>query len=237
MPIHYTSGEIMMNPHEAQALAQGCNAVGIMNTQLNSKFGKKYPLMVQEYEQLCESDPPQFQLGDAFLWRANDGTWVFNLAVHENEFYAMAEPDVIEKAFREMRRKADEAEITSIAMPPVGGGVGLLWWEEARQGLEKAFHDWEGKLFVYIKLPKPETPPEAKQQAEPKPVKKTDDESGGKSRSKSKSRRGGRRGGRRSKGSSSGGSSGSSSNRGRRGGRRSRRGNRNKQNQNQGDDS
>jgi len=154
MPIRYLAGDLFLNENEAKAFAQGCNIEGVMNTQISLAFRDRYPAMFLEYERRCLADPPELNLGDVFLWEARDGKWVFNLAVHENKFYKIASRKMLDRAFREMRRLADEHEIDSIAMPPIGAGMGALYWGKARSTLERAFRGWKGVLYVYVKQPR-----------------------------------------------------------------------------------
>ena len=48
-----------------------------------------------------------------------------------------------------MRQQADEAGITSIAMPRIGVGYGGLSWKKVRVIIEAVFEDWDGTLVVY----------------------------------------------------------------------------------------
>jgi O-acetyl-ADP-ribose deacetylase (regulator of RNase III) len=153
MPIHYTSGELFNDDQRVDAYAYGCNCEGVMNTQVAVIFRNRYPRMFEEYRQKCELDPPEFELGDVFLWRGTDNIWVFNLAVHENEFALIASRQFINKAFLAMRRQAEENDIQSIAMPPIGAGIGGLSWGKAQRVLEHAFKGWKGQLYVYVKQP------------------------------------------------------------------------------------
>ena len=48
-----------------------------------------------------------------------------------------------------MRKQAESAGITSIAMPRIGAGYGGLSWNEAKDVIERVFADWSGTLYVY----------------------------------------------------------------------------------------
>lgn len=151
MLIEYVAGDLFANQHHAKAFAIDCNTEGVMNTQMGIAFRQKYPLMYQEYLRRCEATPAELKLGDTFLWQGSDGTLIFNLAIHTSRFYTIAQNNIVENAFREMRKIADAESIASIAMPPLGGGMGNLNWDKSRRALERAFGKWQGKLFVYTK--------------------------------------------------------------------------------------
>lgn len=151
MLINYVAGDLFANENHAKAYAVDCNTEGVMNTQMGIAFRQKYPLMFQEYQRRCDAKPAELKLGEVFLWKGTDGTLIFNVAIQTNRFYSIAQMNIVENAFREMRKVADAEGITSIAMPPIGGGMGNLNWDKSRRALERAFGKWQGRLFVYMK--------------------------------------------------------------------------------------
>jgi len=112
-------------------------------------FKERYPQMYEEYRRCCKADPREFNPGDVFLWRADDRPHVFNLATQEDYWRAKATYAWVETALGEMRRQADEASITSIAMPRIGAGYGGLSWNKVKVVIERVFADWSGTLYVY----------------------------------------------------------------------------------------
>ena len=153
MPIQYLAGDLFSNPNSAKAFAIDANCDGVMNTVVSVQFRNRYPAMYDEYRRMCEADPREFNPGDVFLWQARDGMWVFNVATTEDQFLKLAGKKALERAFAEMRKQAEANNITSIAMPPVGGGVGGLYWGRTRRIIERAFKGWKGTLFIYVKQP------------------------------------------------------------------------------------
>jgi len=151
MGIQYLEGDIIANPNKAKAYALNCNCEGIMNTELSVQFRNRYPQMQQEYKRLCEAN--ELKPGDVFLWKSRDGMWVFNVATQDDPFLKLTSRKKLERAFAEMRKQAEENNINSIAMPPLGQGVGGLYWGRTRRLLERAFKGWKGTLFVYVKSP------------------------------------------------------------------------------------
>lgn len=149
MPIQYVAGDLFVNRYEAQALAQGCNCRGSMGAGIAVGFKERYPQMFEEYRRRCKADPREFNPGDVFLWRANDQPDVFNLATQEDYWRSKATYERVETALTEMRRQADEANITSIAMPRIGAGYGGLSWNKVKVVLERVFAGWSGSLYVY----------------------------------------------------------------------------------------
>jgi O-acetyl-ADP-ribose deacetylase (regulator of RNase III) len=97
----------------------------------------------------CKAKPREFNLGDAWLWKAKTQPWVFNLATQEGTWRARASYDAIETALTRMREQADAENIDSIAIPRIGVGYGGLSWNKVREIIERVFADWPGRLIVY----------------------------------------------------------------------------------------
>src|SRR5262249_26308877 len=147
MPINFVTGDLFANRFKAQALAHGCNCEGSMGAGIATQFRGRYPEMCEEYRRRCKASPRAFNLGDAFLWKAdNDKPSVFNLGTQEGVFRAKASYEAIENALKSMLEQADREHIGSIAMPRVGAGYGGLSWKKVRQIIEGVFGDWRGTL-------------------------------------------------------------------------------------------
>jgi O-acetyl-ADP-ribose deacetylase (regulator of RNase III) len=149
MPIEFVTGDLFANRVRAQALAHGCNCQGSMGAGIATGFRDRYPEMFAEYRKRCKAKPREFNLGDVFLWKAEDQPWVFNLATQEGTWRARASYQAIEMALRGMREQAGREVITSIAVPRIGAGYGGLSWKKVRAIIEEAFKEWTGTLYVY----------------------------------------------------------------------------------------
>jgi O-acetyl-ADP-ribose deacetylase (regulator of RNase III) len=120
-----------------------------MGAGIATGFRAPYPQMYAEYRKRCKAEPREFNLGDIFLWKAEDRPWVFNLGTQEGVWRARASYEAIETALSAMREQADLDAITSIAIPRVGAGYGGLPWKKVKAIIEKVFGDWLGTLYVY----------------------------------------------------------------------------------------
>lgn len=105
--------------------------------------------MYEQYRARCKAEPRQFNLGDAWIWKAEAQPWVFNLATQEGYWRARASYEAIESALTKMRQRADQEGITSIAIPRIGVGYGGLSWKKVRAIVERVFGDWSGRLVVH----------------------------------------------------------------------------------------
>ena len=149
MPIHIVTGDLFANRFRANALAHGCNCQGSMGAGIATGFRDRYPKMFAEYRRRCKANPRAYNLGDVFLWKAEDQPSVFNLATQEGTYRARASYQAIEAALRGMREQANREGITSIAVPRIGVGYGGLSWKKVRAIIEETFKEWSGTLYVY----------------------------------------------------------------------------------------
>lgn len=152
MPIKFVAGDLFANAHVVQAFAHGCNCQGSMGAGIATEFRNRYPTMYEQYRTRCKAMPREFNLGDAWLWKAEDQPWVFNLGTQEGVWRARASYEAIEQALGKMRELADTEGIASIAIPRIGVGYGGLSWEKVRAIVERVFDDWSGCLVVYEKF-------------------------------------------------------------------------------------
>lgn len=149
MPIEFVAGDLFANAHSAMAFAHGCNCQGSMGAGIAVGFRERYPEMYEQYRARCKAKPREFNLGDAWLWKAEGQPWVFNLGTQEGTWRARASYEAIETALCRMREMADVEAITSIAIPRIGVGYGGLSWKKVRAIVERVFADWPGRLVVY----------------------------------------------------------------------------------------
>lgn len=149
MPIRFVSGDLVDNEYKARAFAHGCNCQGSMGAGVAKALRSRYPEMYEEYRRRCKAEPRGFNLGDCWLWKAEDRPWVFNLGTQEGYWRSRARYEAIEAALKEMRRQADVEGIATIAMPRIGVGYGGLSWKKVRAIVEEVLGDWPGSLIVY----------------------------------------------------------------------------------------
>jgi O-acetyl-ADP-ribose deacetylase (regulator of RNase III) len=149
VPIEFVSGDLFANAHGVEAFAHGCNCQGSMGAGIAAGFRQRYPQMFEQYRACCKAEPRQFNLGDAWLWRAEGQPSVFNLGTQEQFWHARASYEAIEQALVQMRELADAEGIRSIAIPRIGVGHGGLSWRKVRVIVERVFGQWSGRLVVY----------------------------------------------------------------------------------------
>ncbi len=114
-------GDLFANQHEAYA--HGVSNLGKMGKGIAVKFKKMYPEMFQIYRSLCHED--ELKPGDSYFFRADDGRpSVFNLVTQDSLKEAQAV--YLEESIEKMYVQARQEDITDIAMPMIGCGLGKL---------------------------------------------------------------------------------------------------------------
>jgi O-acetyl-ADP-ribose deacetylase (regulator of RNase III) len=151
MPISFISGDLFVNRVKAEALAHGCNCAGSMGAGIAVGFKERYPAMFEEFKRRCKGKPPEFTLGDVFMWQEEGKPAVFNLGTQPRPGRGATYP-IVEAALKALRDAADEAGIRSIAIPKIGAGYGGLSWKKVKVQIEAIFADWSGMLYVYEEL-------------------------------------------------------------------------------------
>lgn len=114
--------------------AHGCNCAGAMGKGIALQFRYKYPDMYIQYKELCKNG--LFQPGDVFEYRQNNEC-VFNLAT-QKDWKTKATLDALRISVLKMLESATKQNITAIAMPKIGAGLGGLVWEDVKYVLEAA---------------------------------------------------------------------------------------------------
>lgn len=106
--------------------AHGCNCAGAMGKGIAVQFKKKFPKMYLEYKHMCTNG--EFNLGDVFLYNYGKG-YVFNLGT-QTSWKTKADIKAIEQSLNKMLKIATEQNITKIALPKIGAGLGGLDWRK-----------------------------------------------------------------------------------------------------------
>lgn len=128
----------------AEALVNAVNTVGVMGAGIARQFKQKFPDMFKIYEHDCQRG--LVQLGKMHVVRVETETgskYIVNFPTleHWSDSSTLAN---IEEGLKDLVRIVKEKEIKSIAIPPLGCGVGGLKWENVRQLIEEAFRHVEG---------------------------------------------------------------------------------------------
>jgi O-acetyl-ADP-ribose deacetylase (regulator of RNase III) len=150
--IQYKTGDIIAE--NAEALVNTVNCVGIMGRGIALQFKNAFPDNFKAYEFACQRG--DLQPGRLFVFRTNqlsNPKYIINFPTkrHWRGRSRLADIDAgLEALVKEIRTLG----IRSVAIPPLGSGLGGLDWPEVRARIEAAMRMLSDDLEVVIFEPK-----------------------------------------------------------------------------------
>lgn len=146
--IHYTTGDLLSDP--AEALVNTVNCVGVMGRGIALQFKKQFPDNFIAYEQACKAG--QVQLGKMFVWENQtifDKSYIINFPT-KNHWRGKSELADIANGLDDLVRVINKHQIKSIAIPPLGSGLGGLDWNDVKPLIEQKLAGLsDTKIIVY----------------------------------------------------------------------------------------
>ena len=109
----------------AKTLVNTVNCVGVMGKGIALEFKKRYPLMFNEYEQMCKKG--QVRPGEPYYYSDLTGASIINFPTKDN-WRSPTKLSYIVSGLRWFRENYKSLGITSVAFPPLGCGNGGLSW-------------------------------------------------------------------------------------------------------------
>jgi len=138
--IEYKTGDILQA--DADALVNTVNCVGIMGRGIALQFKNAYPHNFKAYEAACKRE--EVQPGRMFVFETNQLTnpkYIINFPT-KRHWRGKSRMEDIETGLKSLVQEIQKRRIRSIALPPLGSGLGGLDWREVRRQIEAAL----GKL-------------------------------------------------------------------------------------------
>jgi O-acetyl-ADP-ribose deacetylase (regulator of RNase III) len=154
--IERKKGDILKQ--DAEALVNTVNCVGVMGRGIALQFRKAFPENFKLYEAACKRK--EVQPGQMFVFDTGsfcNPRYIINFPTKRDWKHKSRMQD-IESGLVALIEEIRERNIRSIAVPPLGCGLGGLNWEEVRPRIEAAF---AGLPDVRVFLYEPSGPPAA----------------------------------------------------------------------------
>jgi O-acetyl-ADP-ribose deacetylase (regulator of RNase III) len=136
--IKFARGDIFAA--DVAALVNPVNCVGVMGRGLALQFKNAFPANFKAYQQACKREAVQ-----------PGGMFVFETGIIRPEFIinfptkrhwrGKSRMEDIEAGLRALSAEIKTRSIRSIAIPPLGSGLGGLPWHEVRDRIEAALSD------------------------------------------------------------------------------------------------
>ena len=131
--IEYTTGNIFDS--DAEALVNPVNTVGVMGKGLALEFKKRYPTNFEVYKNACELEA--LRIGTVLTTALpSSDDWIINFPTkkHWRNPSTLA---ILRASLGAMREEVAGLYIKSVAIPPIGCGLGGLRWEDVKRVLEE----------------------------------------------------------------------------------------------------
>jgi O-acetyl-ADP-ribose deacetylase (regulator of RNase III) len=134
--IEYKTGNILTE--DAEAITNTVNCVGVMGRGIALQFRKAFPENFKAYAAACKRE--EVQPGRMFIYDMGGLTnprYIVNFPT-KRHWRGKSRMEDIESGLVALAGEIRERGIHSIAIPPLGSGLGGLEWTEVRQCIERA---------------------------------------------------------------------------------------------------
>lgn len=140
--INWIHGDIFDS--DCEALVNPVNCIGVMGAGLASQFKKHFPGNFQAYFEECGRQA--IVPGKLFVWPDN-GKIIINFPTKDH-WKNPSKLKFIEKGLDTLEKQDYE----SIAIPPLGCGLGGLRWMDVKRLIHVKLKDYPGTIDVYCPM-------------------------------------------------------------------------------------
>ncbi len=146
--IEYIKGDILES--EAEALVNTVNCVGVMGRGIALQFKNAFPENYKAYARACNLH--EVVPGRMFVFenrKINEPKFIINFPT-KRHWRGKSRIEDIETGLSALRKVIEREGIKSIAIPPLGSGLGGLNWSDVRFRIEAKLSDLPGvRVIVY----------------------------------------------------------------------------------------
>lgn len=146
--IHFKTGNILTD--NSQAIVNTVNCVGIMGKGLALQYKKAFPSNFKEYKSAC--DKKLVTPGKMFITKYDDilgSKFIVNFPTKKH-WKGASKIEYIDDGLEDLVHQINELNITSIAIPPLGAGLGGLDWELVKSRIIEFFKSVENvEINIY----------------------------------------------------------------------------------------
>ena len=144
----YKTGDILVE--DADALVNTVNCVGVMGRGIALQFKRAFPDNFKAYVRACKQG--EVRPGRVFVFetgRLTSPHYIINFPT-KRHWRGNSRIEDIDAGLEDLASVIRERAIQSIAVPPLGSGLGGLEWSDVRPRIEKAlrgFNDLDVVVF------------------------------------------------------------------------------------------
>lgn len=148
--IEYASGDILRS--DADAVVNTVNCVGVMGRGIALQFKNAYPANFKAYAAACKRG--EVQPGRMFVVETGQLSprFIINFPT-KRHWRGKSRMEDIEAGLLDLLRVIERFGITSIAIPPLGAGLGGLDWSAVRTRIESAMASVPSSVRVVVYEP------------------------------------------------------------------------------------
>ena len=137
--IEYKTGDILRE--DAEAIVNTVNCVGVMGRGIALQFKKAYPDNFKDYAAACKRN--EVKPGQMFVFDRQSLTnprYIINFPT-KRHWRGKSRMEDIESGLVALANEIKRRGIRSIAIPPLGSGLGGLNWGQVRSRIEQTLHE------------------------------------------------------------------------------------------------
>ena len=146
--IQYAQGDLFDSG--AQVLTNPVNCVGVMGKGLAKGFADRFPGILKPYKAACADG--RLRPGQVQLLTLPDGTVIANLPTKDHWRHP-SQIEWVRDGLWTLRIKMRERGLTTVAIPPLGAGLGRLDWK-AVDGQINATFGADDDITAYVYAPR-----------------------------------------------------------------------------------
>lgn len=129
--VTFSSGDIFNS--SAQVLTNTINVVGVMGAGIALEFKRRYPVMFEDYQRRCSEG--KVRPGEPYLWE-DDHVQILNFPT-KRHWRDSSQLSDIEAGLSYLATHYQQMGIYTLALPPLGCGLGGLRWDQVRPLIQK----------------------------------------------------------------------------------------------------
>lgn len=132
----------------AEAIVNPVNCVGVMGRGLALEFKERFPANFKAYQAACKSG--RLRPGHLLVHsQTGDVKFIINFPTKDH-WRGASKMSYIVDGLQALTEQLSAHQIASVAIPPIGCGLGGLAWPEVLEQIKKTFQPLAGlKVFVY----------------------------------------------------------------------------------------
>lgn len=148
--IRFIQGNLLDAP--CDVLVNAVNTVGVMGKGIALQFKQRFPENYRLYAQACEAG--QVHAGQIFVTETGDllgARWIVNFPTKQH-WKAPSQLAWVRNGLYDLRRFLIEHQVTSVAVPALGAGLGGLSWPVVRDLIEQELGNLDTEVLVFEPL-------------------------------------------------------------------------------------